>query len=52
MFVNHYQCPRCDYEWSDIWSCRVDDDCPHCGLRHISPESSDDADGDTDDEPE
>jgi len=45
MFLNHYQCPRCDYEWSDTWSCQVDDDCPHCGLRHISPESSEDAEG-------
>jgi len=46
MFLNHYECPRCGTEWSDTWSCQVDDDCPHCGLRHISPAESEDADGD------
>lgn len=40
MFLNHYECPRCDCVWSDAWSCQVDDDCPACGLRHISPEES------------
>jgi hypothetical protein len=40
MFLNHYECPRCDCAWSDAWSCQVDDDCPACGLRHISPEDS------------
>jgi len=24
----------------DAWSCQVDDDCPACGLRHISPEAA------------
>ena len=38
MFVNHYECPRCDCAWSDAWSCQAADDCPACGLRHISPE--------------
>ena len=46
MFLNHYECPRCDYEWSDAWSCQVDDDCPDCGLRRIFPTDSEDADGD------
>jgi predicted RNA-binding Zn-ribbon protein involved in translation (DUF1610 family) len=50
MFLNHYECPRCDYAWSDAWSCQVDDDCPNCGLRHISPESS--CESDDDDETE
>lgn len=36
-FVNFYLCPRCGREWRDIWSCMCDDDCPHCGCRHISP---------------
>ncbi len=40
MFLNHYECPRCDGAWSDSWFCQVDDDCPHCGLRHVSPENS------------
>ena len=40
MFLNHYECPRCEGAWSDVWSCQADDDCPHCGLRHISPENS------------
>ena len=33
------------YEWSETWSCQVDDDYPNCGLRYISPETSEDADG-------
>ena len=45
MFLNHYECPRCDYTWSDSWDCMVDDDCPNCGLRHISPSESEDIDG-------
>lgn len=39
---NHYRCPVCRHEWADEWSCQCDDDCPACGLRHISPVSSDD----------
>jgi hypothetical protein len=38
--------PARRYEWSETWSCQVDDDCPNCDLRYISPESSEDADGD------
>ena len=48
MFLNHYECPRCDCAWSDAWSCQVDDDCPACGLRHISPEGSFEFDDDCD----
>lgn len=44
MFLNHYECPRCQAAWSDRWSCIVDDDCPECGLRHISPTESEDDD--------
>ena len=38
MFLNRYECPRCDCAWSDALACQVDDDCPACGLRNISPE--------------
>jgi hypothetical protein len=40
MFLNHYECPRCDRAWSDACVCQDDDDCPACGLPHISPEDS------------
>jgi hypothetical protein len=40
MFLNHYECPRCDCAWSDAWTCQADDDCPACGQRHIFPEDS------------
>lgn len=42
-FINHYKCHRCAFEWSDEWSCMVDDDCPECGARHVSPHTSEDA---------
>lgn len=42
-FTNHYVCPECAHEWTDEWSCMVDDDCPECGARHISPFMSEDA---------
>lgn len=41
-YRNFYQCARCDYEWHDEWSCMCDDDCPHCGARHMSPYDADD----------
>ncbi len=41
-FINHYVCPRCGYEWTDSWTAMCDDDCPACGLRHISPHESGD----------
>jgi predicted nucleic acid-binding Zn-ribbon protein len=43
-FINHYECPRCGNVWTDAWDCMVDDDCPECGLRHISPAESEDED--------
>jgi hypothetical protein len=46
MFINHYECPRCECCWSDRWSCTVDDDCPSSGLRHIAPDDIEDADDD------
>lgn len=44
-FRNFYRCPDCGYEWEDQWDCMVDDDCPTCGSRHISPYRSEDTDG-------
>lgn len=41
-FRNHYQCARCGRKWEDEWSATCDDDCPHCGARHMSPYDSDD----------
>jgi hypothetical protein len=41
-FANHYNCDRCGRDWVDEWSCMCDDDCPHCGSRHYSPEDSED----------
>ena len=41
-FRNHYTCDRCHRDWEDEWSCMCDDDCPHCGARHMSPGGSDD----------
>lgn len=41
-FLNHYKCARCGSDWTDEWSCMCDDDCPHCGARHMSPTESDD----------
>ena len=41
-FHNYYICERCDGTWEDQWSCTCDDDCPHCGARHMSPSHSDD----------
>ena len=42
-FINHYTCPRCKHQWDDRWTATCDDDCPECGLRHITPTHSDDA---------
>jgi DNA-directed RNA polymerase subunit RPC12/RpoP len=41
-YRNYYKCARCGSEWPDEWSCMCDDDCPHCGARHMSPFDSDD----------
>jgi hypothetical protein len=44
-WTNHYRCPCCRHEWEDGWDAQVDDDCPNCGLRHISCYFSDDGSG-------
>ena len=41
-FCNHYRCARCRQTWVDDWSCMCDDDCPHCGARHMTPAGSED----------
>ena len=41
-YLNHYKCEECGRKWQDEWSCTCDDDCPHCGARHMSPVDSDD----------
>ena len=40
LWLNYYECTRCEYMWEDEWDCQVDDDCPHCGCRHIGPYES------------
>lgn len=37
---NFYRCPDCGGEWGDCWDSQCDDDCPHCGCRHVSPYES------------
>lgn len=39
-FRNFYNCPECATEWEDHWSCMVDDDCPACKERSISPDDA------------
>jgi DNA-directed RNA polymerase subunit RPC12/RpoP len=41
-FTNFYNCSECGGTWHDEWSATCDDDCPHCGARHMSPCDSDD----------
>jgi hypothetical protein len=41
-FRNLYCCSECGESWRDEWSSTCDDDCPHCGARHMSPSDSDD----------
>lgn len=40
LWLNYYECPRCNYTWEDEWDCQVDDDCPNCGCRSIGPSAS------------
>ncbi len=44
-FRNYYRCTECGGEWTDVWSAQCDDDCPHCGARHLSPYKSEDVEG-------
>ncbi len=36
-FINYYRCPSCSHEWRNLWDSHCDDDCPKCGMRHVSP---------------
>jgi len=46
LYHNKYQCPNCGAEWEDDWDCGVDDECPECDTRDISPYESTEIDGD------
>jgi hypothetical protein len=39
-FLNFYKCARCRRRWTDEWSCMCDDECPHYGLRDMTPYQS------------
>jgi len=39
-FINKYRCEDCGDEWEDAWSATCEDDCPHCGSRHMTPYDS------------
>jgi DNA-directed RNA polymerase subunit RPC12/RpoP len=39
-FLNQYLCDHCKRKWDDVWSATCDDDCPHCGSRHMTPHHS------------
>jgi hypothetical protein len=39
-WLNYYECPDCDHHWYDVWDCQVDDVCPQCRKKHISPTDS------------
>jgi DNA-directed RNA polymerase subunit RPC12/RpoP len=45
-FRNYYRCDRCGGTWADEWPATCDDDCPHCGARHISQHKSEDVEED------
>jgi hypothetical protein len=34
---NQYACENCKCKWQDEWSAMCDDDCSHCGSRHMTP---------------
>lgn len=46
LFRNYYRCARCHRTWTDEWTATCDDDCPHCGARHMSPYKSEDVEDD------
>jgi DNA-directed RNA polymerase subunit RPC12/RpoP len=51
LFRNYYRCANCGGEWNDVWSAQCDDDCPHCGARHMSPYESEDVEEGSDERP-
>ncbi|MHC2563473.1 putative nucleic acid-binding Zn-ribbon protein [Bradyrhizobium liaoningense] len=40
---NFHHCAEYGHEWTHVGSSQCDDDCPHCGSRHMSPYKSEDA---------
>ena len=46
LFRNYYRCASCGKTWTDEWAATCDDDCPHCGARHMSPYKSEEVEGD------
>ena len=36
-FVLFYECPQCQIEWIDEWSCVCEGECPECGTTDIMP---------------
>ena len=32
-----FRCPRCAAEWEDEWDAQVEEDCPACGCRAVTP---------------
>lgn len=36
-WLNRYECPECSTKWVDIWDSQVDDQCPKCGCKNVSP---------------
>lgn len=38
-YINEYHCPDCNTDWTDLWDCMCDDECPECGCI-CTPESS------------
>lgn len=35
--IIQYNCPACDKDWTDVYSCSVNGQCPHCGQRDVEP---------------
>ena len=50
MFFNHYECPRLRLRVVGCLILPAADDCPACGLRHISPEEGYESDDDIEQE--
>lgn len=40
LFLNFYQCPECGHDWTDHYPHQVDDTCPQCHCRNVSPYDS------------
>jgi len=47
-YRNYYQCEECDVEWTMLWSCGCDDECPDC-RKDYTPYDSVNLDEDDDD---